>query len=80
MWTVVRYQADQRSKQTPFERTRGCRYESALVPFGEVFMAKIADADKLRAGKLDSATGRSGLGRPCGQVERASVVDDEGLQ
>ena len=42
-------------KQTPYERTRGCRYESSLVPFGEVVMAKIADADKMRAGKLDSA-------------------------
>ena len=51
VWTVVR----QRTKQTPYERTRGCRYESALVPFGEVVMAKIADADKMRAGKLDSA-------------------------
>ena len=51
----VRYQSDQRTKQTPFERTRGCRYESALVPFGEVVMSKIADADKMRAGKLDSA-------------------------
>ena len=55
VWTVVRYQSDQRTKQTPYERTRGCRYESALVPFGEVIMAKIADADKMRAGKLDSA-------------------------
>ena len=52
VWTVVRYQSDQGSKQTPYERTRGCRYESALVPFGEVVMA---DADKMRAGKLDSA-------------------------
>ena len=48
----MRYQSDQRTKQTPYERTRGCRYESALVPFGEVVMAKIADADKMR---LDSA-------------------------
>ena len=55
VWTVVRYQSDQRTKQTQYERTRGCRYESALVPFGEVVMAKIADADKMRAGKLDSA-------------------------
>ena len=55
VWTVVRYRSDQRTKQTPYERTRGCRYESALVPFGEVIMAKIADADKMRAGKLDSA-------------------------
>ena len=55
VWTVVRYQSDQRTKQTPYERTRGCRYESALVPFGEVVMAKIADADKMRTGKLDSA-------------------------
>ena len=47
--------ADQRTKQTPYERTRGCLYESALVPFGEVVMAKIADADKMRAGNLDSA-------------------------
>ena len=51
----MRYQSDQRTKQTPYERTRGCPYESALVPFGEVVMAKIADADKMRAGKLDSA-------------------------
>ena len=55
VWTVVRYQSDQRTKQTPYERTKGCRYESALVPFGEVVMAKIADADMMRAGKLDSA-------------------------
>ena len=45
------------------------RYESALVPFGEVVMAKIADADKMRAGKLDSAWVQSGLGRPCGQIK-----------
>ena len=51
----MRYQSDQRTKQTPYERTRGCRCESALVPCGEVVMAKIADADKMRAGKLDSA-------------------------
>ena len=55
VWRVVRYQSDQRTKQTPCERKRGCRYGSALVPFGEVVMAKIADADKMRAGKLDSA-------------------------
>ena len=55
VWTVVRYQSDQRTKLTPFERTRGCWCESALVPFGELVMAKIADADKMRAGKLDSA-------------------------
>ena len=56
VWTVVRYQSDQRTKQTPHEKTRGCRYESALVPFGEVVMAKIADADQMsKAGKLDSA-------------------------
>ena len=52
---MVRYQADQETKQTPCERTIGCRYESALVPFGEVVMTKIADGDKLRADKLDSA-------------------------
>ena len=51
----MRYQSDQRTKQTSYERTRGCRYESALVPFGEVVMAKIADAERMRAGKLDSA-------------------------
>ena len=51
----MRYQSDQRTKQSPYERTKGYRYESALVPFGEVVMAKIADADKMRAGKLDSA-------------------------
>ena len=55
VWAVVRYRADQMTKQTPYERTRGCRYESALVPFGEMVMAKIADGDTLRAGKLDSA-------------------------
>ena len=55
VWTVVRYQSDQRTKQILYERTRGCRYESASVPFGEVVMAKIADADKMRAGKLNSA-------------------------
>ena len=55
VWTVVRYQSDQRTEQTPYERTRGCRFESALVPFGEVVMAMIADADKMRTGKLDSA-------------------------
>ena len=47
VWTLVRCQADQRSKQTRYERTRGCRYESALVPFGGVVLAKTADADKL---------------------------------
>ena len=55
VWTEERYQSDRRTKQTPYERTRGCRYASALVPFGEVVMAKIAGADKMRAGKLDSA-------------------------
>ena len=50
----MRYQSDQRTKQTPYERTRGCRYESALGPFGEVVMAKIADGDKMRAGKWDT--------------------------
>ena len=55
VWTVVRCHAYQRTKQIPYERTRGCRHESSLVPFGEVVMAKIADADKLRAGKLDCA-------------------------
>ena len=53
----MRYQSDQKTKQkqTPYERLGGCRYELALVPFGEVVMAKIADADKMRAGKLDSS-------------------------
>ena len=55
VWSVVRYQSDQRTKQSPYESTRGCRYGSALAPFGEVVMAKIADADKMRGGKLDSA-------------------------
>ena len=55
LWTVVRCQSDQRTKQTPCDRTRGCRCESALLPFGEVVMAKIADADKMRASKSDSA-------------------------
>ena len=55
VWTVVRHQSDMRTTQTLYERTGGCRYESALVRFGEVVMAKIADADKLRASKLDSA-------------------------
>ena len=66
MWTVVRHQSDQRTKQTSYERTRGCRDQSALVPFGEVVMAKIADADKMRASKLGQCLGQSGLGRPCG--------------
>ena len=61
VWTVVRNESDQRTKQTPYESTRGCRYESALVPFREVAMAKIADADKMRAGKLDSAWVKSVL-------------------
>ena len=55
VWTVVRNQSDQRTKQTPYERTRECRHESALIPFGEVLMTKIGDADKMRAHKLDSA-------------------------
>ena len=42
-------------------------------------MAKIADADKMRAGKLDSAWVKAVLGRPCGQIKRTLVVDDEGL-
>ena len=41
VWTVVRQQSDQRTKQTPYEKTRGCRYESALVPFGEVSWRKL---------------------------------------
>ena len=61
VWTVVRYQADQKTKQTTYERTRGWCYESAPVPFGEVVMAKVADGDKLRAGKLDSAWVNAGL-------------------
>ena len=40
VWTTVRYQSDQRTKQTPYEKTRGCRYKSALVPFGEVVHGK----------------------------------------
>ena len=44
-----------KNEQTPNERTRGCRYESTLVPVGEVVIAKIADADKMTACKLDSA-------------------------
>ena len=48
-------------------RTRSFRYGSSLVPFGEVVMAKIAGADKVRASKLDSAWVKA-LG-PCGQVE-----------
>ena len=76
----MRYQAYQKTKHTPYERTRGCRYESFLVPFGEVVTAKIADGDKLRAGKqAGQYMGQSGLCRPSGQVERALVVDDEGL-
>ena len=55
VWTVVCYQFDSRMKQILYERTRGCRYESALVPLGEVVMVKIADADTMRAGKLDSS-------------------------
>ena len=55
VWTIVRYKSDQRTKQTPYESTRGCLFESALVPFGEVVMEKIADANKTRAGKLDRA-------------------------
>ena len=31
-------------------------------------MAKIADADKMRAGKLE-CLGQSGLGRPFGQIK-----------
>ena len=69
VWTVVRYQVDQKTKRTPYERTRGCRYESALVPFGEVVMAKIADCDKLRAGKLDSAWIKAVWVMPSRQVE-----------
>ena len=76
VWTVVRYQSNQRTIQTPRERIKSCRYDSALVRFGE--MAKIADADKMRKGKLDSAW-LNGLGRPCGQVKSTFVVDNEGL-
>ena len=53
VWTVVRYQCDHRTTQTPYER-RGCPYDSALIPLGGVIVAKIADAAKMRAGKLDS--------------------------
>ena len=69
VWTVVRYQSDQRTKQTPYERTRGCRYESALVPLGDVVMAKIADADKNESRQVGQCLGQGGLGRPCGQIE-----------
>ena len=51
----MRFLSDQRTKQTPYEKTRGCRYASAFVPFGQLVMAKIADADKMRTGNLDSA-------------------------
>ena len=47
-------------------RKRGCRHESAFVPFGEVVMAKIADTDKMRAGR--QCLGH-GLGRTCGQIK-----------
>ena len=69
VWTVVRYQSDQRTKQTPYERTRGCRYESALLPFREVVMEKIADTDKVRGWQVGQCLGQSGLGRPCGQIK-----------
>ena len=48
------------------ERTRGCWYEAALVPLGEVVMAKIADADKIESRQAGQCLGQSGLGRPCG--------------
>ena len=54
-WMLRRCQSDERTKQTPDEKTRGRRCESALVPFGEVIMAQIADADKMRASKVHSA-------------------------
>ena len=50
----MRYQSDQRTKQTPYEKKKDCRYESVLVPFGEVVVTKIADTDKMRTSKLDS--------------------------
>ena len=65
----MRYQSDQRTKQTPCERTGGCRYESALVPFGEVVMAKIADADKNESRQVGQCLGQGGPGRPCGQIK-----------
>ena len=74
LWTVVRYQSDQRTKQTPLERTRCCRYDSALVPFREIVMTKIEDGHKMRANKLDS------LGKPCRQIKYTFAVDDEGLR
>ena len=79
VWTAVRYQSDQRTRQTSYETTRGCRYESALVPFGQMVMAKIADADKMRAGQLDSAWVKAVW---VGRVDRSNehlLFDDEGL-
>ena len=55
VWTVVRCQSDQRTKQTPYERTRGCRCESALVRFGEVVMAKNADTEPSRGYLLEAS-------------------------
>ena len=52
----MRYQSDQRTKQTPYERTRGLLIRNSVrYHFENVVMAKIAHADKMRAGKLDSA-------------------------
>ena len=53
VWTVVR--ATSPIKERNRLRMREQEVVDTLVPFGEVVMAKIADADKTRAGKLDSA-------------------------
>ena len=53
VWTVVRYQSDQRTKQTASEAARGCRYESLTN----------------ESRQTGQCLGQSVLGGPCGQIK-----------
>ena len=61
VWTVVRYQSDQRTKQTPYESTRGFWYESALVPLERWSWRRLQTL-------IGQCLGKSGLCRPGGQI------------
>ena len=48
------------------------------MPFVEVVMAKVADADKDASRHVGQCLGQSGLGRPCGQVEEHLLLTTKG--
>ena len=64
---VVRYQSDQRTKQTPCERTRGCRYEGWYHLERWSRRRSLIVTNESR--QVGQCLGQSGLGGPCGQIE-----------